>query len=70
MEKTNAYYRRWFNNLWESNANEYDFFELAKAIIPSITFNYFDRGWQYTTILNKDKNYAWNEFQIAIYGCY
>lgn len=55
-----------FENLWDSNANEYRWFEFAKVFYPDITFNEFDHAWQWTSILNEDIEVAKSEFILAI----
>lgn len=55
-----------FQNLWDSNADEYCWFEFAKIFYPNLTFQNFDHGWQWTTILNDDIEVAKNEFILAI----
>lgn len=63
-------HEEWFKNLWEKNASEKEFFELAQAIDPEITFDWFDDGWQFTTILNEDYQVAQDQFMIAIEHAY
>jgi hypothetical protein len=54
--------RLWFRDLWETNSNEYDFFELAISIDKTLTWEEFDKGWQYRTVLNFNFNIAVEEF--------
>ena len=61
-------YRRWFRNLWEANADEYEFFELARAINPGMTFPEFDLGWQHCVVLHPDLSQAVREFTIVLFG--
>jgi hypothetical protein len=63
---------RWnqFKILWDNNEDEYEFFELAKKIVPSITFEFFDHGWQYRTILDPNYKTAKSEFLDLLIGCH
>jgi hypothetical protein len=70
MIKFSKYYRSWFKQLWKNNANEYQFFELATKIVPSINFEYFDHGWQYRTILHENYKTAKEEFLNVLIGCH
>jgi hypothetical protein len=57
-------------NLWNANANQYEFYELAKRINPDITFQQFDKGWQYRTVLDPKLSIAREEFLNILNGCY
>lgn len=59
-----------FKNLWTANSNQYDFYELAKRINPNITFQQFDKGWQYRTVLDPKLSIAREEFLNILNGCY
>jgi len=59
----------WFRNLWESGADEYEFYKLAKDILGGkITFEEFDKGWQFRTVLNEDYEQAKLEFVNLLLG--
>lgn len=60
----------WFANLWESNADRYEFFELAREIEPTLTLAQFEYGWQYRTVLNPDFKTAGDEFVNLLCGWY
>ena len=62
--------KKWFKNLWENNADEYEFYELVKTIRPDLTFQEFDRAWQYRIILANNYKTAINEFINAVMSFY
>jgi hypothetical protein len=68
--KISGYQWRQFQYLWKSNSNEYDFFDLAKKIKTDISFDFFDHGWQYRTVLDKDYEVAKTEFEMILVGCH
>ena len=70
IDKLTRYRIKQFRVLWNNNANEYEFFELAKKIDNRITFCKFDKGWQYCTIKNDIFSVAKDEFLIAINELY
>lgn len=59
-----------FRNLWEANSNQYEFYELAKRINPNITFNEFEHGWQYRTVLHTKLSIAKDEFLNILNYCF
>ena len=60
---------QYFRNLWERNANQYEFYELATEIRPGITFREFDRGWQWRTVLHPKISVAKIELLNILNGC-
>lgn len=60
--------KAWFKTLWEYNADEYQFFELARYINPDLTFFEFDYGWQYRTILDINIGHAIQEFTQILFN--
>jgi len=52
----------WFRNLWESGADEYAFYELAKKIRPDLEFQKFVLAWQWRTVLAENYEHAKDEF--------
>lgn len=67
--------RKWFKNLWENNGNIYDFYELAKDVYyktfkKELSFEDWDKAWQYRTILHENYKVALNEFINALMGFY
>lgn len=65
----------WFRNLWESNADKYEFQDLAGIIYKSalggkLPLDRFDKGWQHRTVLHEDYKQAIMEFANLIMGWY
>lgn len=68
-------YFRWFRNLWETNADRYEFYKLASEIChaafgTSIDKKMWDEAWQWRTILHPDYKRARTEFVNAVLGWY
>jgi hypothetical protein len=66
-------YRRWFRNLWDANADRYEFFKLAdeihrKAFGSSLSLSKWDKAWQWRTVLHPDYKQARAEFVSAVLG--
>jgi len=70
IEKLSQYRVKQFKELWNRNASEYEFYDLAKKVDKRLSFNKFDYGWQYTTVKNDIYKVAIQEFLIAINGCF
>ena len=58
----------WFRNLWENNADLYEFYKLAKAICKDIEFEEFYEAWQFRTVLHEDYEQAKVEFINLLAG--
>jgi len=58
-----------FRNLWENNADLYEFYELAQKT-TGITFEQFNKAWQYRTVLCEDYDQAKDEFINLLLGWY
>jgi len=77
-EKVESYWKKvwkklkenedWFRNLWEAEADEYEFYELARHIVPNLDFETFDKGWQYRLVLHPDYKQALIEFFNILIG--
>jgi hypothetical protein len=61
--------QQYFRNLWERNANQYDFYELAIEMRPDITFQEFWHGWQYRTVLHPKISEGKKELLSILNGC-
>ncbi len=68
MKLTRAQMRH-FRNLWESNEDIYEFYNLAREI-KEISFRDFDKGWQYRVVLHPQFKVAVTEFKNILIGCY
>jgi len=60
----------WFKNLWENQADQYEFHKLAVEIKPSLSFSEFEKGWQYRTVLHPSYKQARIEFINILFGWY
>lgn len=68
-------YRQWFKNLWEANADQYEFYELAneihcKVFGSPLSFSKWEEAWQYRSILSSNYKQAKIEFINALVGWY
>jgi hypothetical protein len=66
-------YRRWFRNLWDTNADRYEFYGLAdeihrKAFGSSFSLSKWEKAWQWRTVLHPDYKQARVEFVNAVLG--
>jgi hypothetical protein len=58
----------WFDNLWENEADVYEFYELAEDIEPTVNKNEFLRNWQwYTPNSVDDIGVAFDEFRHLLF---
>jgi hypothetical protein len=64
----NSFNKRLFRQLWEENANEYDFYSFALKIDSNITWEDFDYGWQYRIVLAQNFKDAIQEFTQILFG--
>lgn len=69
------YYSSWFKNLWETGADQYEFYDLADEIYQKIageplSHTRWDKAWQYRNILSPMYKQAKAEFLNAIIGWY
>ena len=60
--------RAWFRNLWQGHADEYEFYDLAAHLDPTLTFREFDHYWQYAYVLDPCYTYARQEFTRILFG--
>ena len=64
----------WFKILWETNADEFKFFEFANVVFKktygggAIPYTKFKKGWQYRNVLSEDYDQAKKEFANLILG--
>jgi len=63
-------YYDWFDNLWDNNADMYEWYELAHTINPDLSFREWEHAWQYLNIDNPVKNQARKEFMMGALGRY
>lgn len=68
-------YSRWFRNLWETNADRYEFYKLANEICraafgTSMDKKTWDEAWQFRTVLHPNYKQARIEFVNAVLGWY
>jgi hypothetical protein len=69
------YWRSQFRKLWESNATERAFYELADKLHwecygKHLPRERWSKAWQYRIILHPDFDQAINEFANAVIGFY
>lgn len=62
--------KEWFEVLWEQNADEYRWFELAQTIKPTMTFTEFDKGWQHRNVNCEKIEQSLVEFTNLLFGWY
>ena len=66
---SNKRIKKLFKLLWEDDtADRYDFYGLASAINPKMTFFDFDAGWQYRTVLHERFDIAIQAFTQILFG--
>lgn len=70
MAKLKKNYQDWFDNLWETNSDRYQWYKLAKNLRPDLTPTEWNQAWQRRTILHKSKDEAQIELINAIIGWY
>ncbi|MEW6227269.1 MAG: hypothetical protein AB1700_04135 [Bacillota bacterium] len=66
-------YRRRFRDLWEADADQYEFYKLAdeihrKAFGSPLSLSEWDRAWQWRVVLHPDYKQAKVEFVNAVLG--
>jgi hypothetical protein len=59
----------WFNELWESNADKYDFYKLVLTIVPDCKFTLFDGAWQAYPVLHPVYVVGLEMFDQLIFFC-
>ena len=65
----NKYKINWktFKNLWNQNANYYDFYNQLK-LERYVTFKQWDHNWQFRTVLNDNYKQAKSELLDCLLG--
>ena len=61
-------HRSQFRKLWKDNATRYDFYDLARKIKPDLSWDEFNWGWQWRTILHSSYAQARREFIMVLNG--
>ena len=56
-----------FFYLWKYNADEYEFFALAKRISPKLTFEEWSEEYEKHNLLHKNKDEALRQFESALF---
>lgn len=68
-------FAEWFDSLWENNANQYKFYELANALHEEVfgellEFSRWEHAWQYCAVWHEDEKEAKQELIRALLGLY